>query len=444
MIRRELLTDLKLWAKKSDRKPLVLRGARQVGKSTLVEEFAKQYDVYLKLNLEKTFDAELFERYNDINELIDAIYVANRKEKLEGSTLLFIDEIQNSAKAVAMLRYFHEEANWLHVVAAGSLLESLMDRHISFPVGRVEFMAVHPCSFTEFLNGIGETFDEGLINNINADAAHGRIMQYFKNFTVVGGMPAIVNKYAEQRDILASDHLYEGLLSTYSDDVEKYAPSQNLTQIIRFLITSGWAYAGSTITFERFGASNYRSREVSEAFRILEKTMLLELVYPTTSTQLPLLEARSRKPKLIWLDTGLVNYMADIRHEVFSTSDILDVWRGSVAEHVVAQELIAKQTKVLTKRHYWVRPKTDSSAEVDFVATHKGMLIPIEVKSGHNAKLKSLHIFMDKAPHNIAVRVWSNPLSIDEVSTVNGKMFKLINIPFYYVSVLDKVLDKYV
>ena len=139
----------------------------------------------------------------------------------------------------------------------------------------------------------------------------------------------------------------------------------------------------------------------------------LKDITPTTSTQLPLLEARSRKPKLIWLDTGLVNYVSDIRHEVFSTSDILDVWRGS-------------------------------EAEVDFVVTYKGMLIPIEVKSGHNAKLKSLHIFMDKAPHNIAVRVWSNPLSIDEVSTVNGKMFKLINLPFYYVSVLDKVLDKYV
>lgn len=444
MIQRKLLGYLKDWAKGNDRKPLVLRGARQVGKTTLVNEFAKGFEAYLKLNLDNERDASLFEDYSDLNALIDTIYVLNEKTKKDVPTLLFIDEIQNSPKAVAMLRYFYEDAKWLHVITAGSLLESLIDRRISFPVGRVEYLAVHPCSFSEFLNGIGEDFSQNLIETINASPVHDRMMQFFKTFTVVGGMPNVIKNYALNRDILACDKIYDGLLASYSDDVEKYAHTPSSIQTIRHIITHGWNYAASPVTFERFGGSNYRSREVGEAFRTLEKTMLLELVYPITNTQLPLLPALRRKPKLIWLDTGIVNFVADIRAEVFSTADIQDAWRGLVAEHIVAQELIASETKVSKHRQYWMRNKKGSSAEVDFVITYKGKIIPIEVKSGHNTKLKSLHLFMEEAPHDIAVRVWSQPLSIDEVATFSGKKFRLINLPFYYVGVLEMILDKYV
>ena len=368
----------------------------------------------------------------------------NERTKKNAPTLLFIDEVQNSPKAVAMLRYFYEDAKWLYVITAGSLLESLIDRSISFPVGRVEYLAVHPCSFTEFLNGIGESFSQDLIESINASPVHDRMMQFFKTFTVVGGMPNVVKNYAINRDILACDKIYDSLLTSYSDDVEKYAHSASLIQIIRHIISHGWNYAAAPVTFDRFGGSNYRSREVGEAFRTLEKTMLLELVYPVTNTQLPLLPALSRKPKLIWLDTGIVNFVADIRTEIFSAVDIQDTWRGLIAEHIVAQELIVSETKVSKHRQFWVRNKKGSSAEVDFVIAYKGKIIPIEVKSGHNAKLKSLHLFMDEAPHDIAVRVWSQPLSVDEVVTFNGKKFRLINLPFYYVGVLEKVLDKYI
>lgn len=444
MIERKIINHLKEWSQSTDRKPLVLRGARQVGKSTLVNEFAKNYDVYLKLNLEKETDNLLFEEYSDINALIDAIYRHNQQIKQQSPTLLFIDEIQYSPKAVMMLRYFHEEASWLHVIAAGSLLESLIDRKISFPVGRVEYLAVHPCSFVEFLNGIGETFDQQLVENIKAAAVHSRIMQHFNNFTIVGGMPEIIQKYTENRDVLVVEPRYDSLLATYLNDVEKYANKESLVHIIRFLIENGWNYAASTISFERFGGSNYRSREVGEAFRLLEKTMLLELVYPVNSTQLPILAQHARRPKLVWLDTGIVNYVANVRSDLYNVSDIQDVWRGLIAEHIVAQELIALETKVMKRRHYWSRPKSEASAEVDFVIPYKGMLIPIEVKSGHNAKLRSLHQFMDRTPHDIAVRIWSNPFSIDEASTISGKKYKLLNVPFYYVCVLEKVLDKFV
>jgi uncharacterized protein len=442
MINRKLISYLRKWKTEEDRKPLVLRGARQVGKTTLVNEFAKDFEVYLRLNLDKAADRQLFEDYEEINTLISAVYLLNGQLKREVPTLLFIDEIQNSPRAVAMLRYLYEEASWLYVIAAGSLLESLINRTISFPVGRVEYLAVHPCSFAEFLNGIGETFDENLVESLQAEAVHSRVMQQFRNFAIVGGMPAVIKKYAQMHDVLACDKVYDSLLTSYSDDVEKYAHTDTLIQVVRFLIAEGWRYAGTTISFERFGGSNYRSREVGEAFRLLEKTMLLELVYPTTSSQLPILSARSRKPKLIWLDGGIANYVAGVRKELFSATDIQDIWRGMLAEQIVGQELIAHATSVNKHRQFWVREKTSSSAEVDFVIGYNGLVIPVEVKSGTNAKLKSLHLFMDEAPHDVAVRVWSNPLQVDTVKTSRGKTFRLINVPFYYVCVLESVLEK--
>lgn len=147
MFERNALTQLKEWAARPNHKPLVLRGARQVGKTTLVDQFAKEYGVYLKLNLEKSADRQLFESGMSMEELVTTIYLLNNQERKTVPTLLFIDEIQNSPQAVAMLRYFYEEVSGIDVIAAGSLLENLIDKHISFPVGRVEYMAVRPCSF---------------------------------------------------------------------------------------------------------------------------------------------------------------------------------------------------------------------------------------------------------------------------------------------------------
>ena len=160
MIQRSALKFLTEWKESEDRKPLVIRGARQVGKTTLVKEFAKQYDVFLDLNLENPTDRQLFEDYQQIQELITAIFFHKKKQKNGGTTLLFIDEIQFSKPAVAILRYFYEEANDIHVIVAGSLLETIIDvRKISFPVGRVQYMALRPCSFLEFLDGMGRQFD---------------------------------------------------------------------------------------------------------------------------------------------------------------------------------------------------------------------------------------------------------------------------------------------
>ena len=442
MIRRKIIESLQQWKDQSDRKPLVLRGARQVGKTTAVMEFAKQFDVFLHLNLEKTVDRNLFEQQEEVNELIRAIFLHKKQEINGGSVLLFIDEIQYSKKAVAVLRYFYEEANHIYVIAAGSLLETVMDvRRISFPVGRVEYLAMRPCSFLEFLNGIGENFDAGLVGNLDATLVHHRIMKLFYHYTIVGGMPAVISKYAENQDILSLKRYYNSLLQSYRDDVEKYTKNANMIKMIREILENGWLLAGSIITFEKFGGTDFSSKDMSMAFQTIQKAMLLELVSPTSGVQMPLIPNSRQRPKLIWLDTGLVNFVAETQQDLFSVKDIQDIWRGRIAEQIVAQELLTLDDNLSAKRIFWKRDKHGSEAEVDFLYKYKGLAIPVEVKSGHNAKLKSLHLYMDETPHNYAIRVWSNPFSVDRVTTPGGKSFLLINLPFYYVGVLNKVLD---
>ena len=443
MFYRNAIQELRAWASRPGHKPLVLRGARQVGKTTLVDEFAKEYAVYLRLNLEKASDRRLFDADMPMDELVSAIYLLNNKERLPARTLLFIDEIQNSPRAVALLRYFYEEVEGIDVIAAGSLLESLIDRHISFPVGRVEYMAVRPCSFNEFLGALGDTgLQEAQRQAAVPLPLHEECARLFQLFTVVGGMPEAVSAYAENRDFVALRSIYETLLDGYRDDVEKYSASDSARNVIRHILNVGWANAARRITFERFGNSSYRSREIGDAFRTLEKTMLLELVYPTTQTQLPLMPEPKRAPKLLWLDTGLVNHAVGLQRELLETPDICDVWTGAVAEHVVGQELLGDDFRFSSWRCFWVNG-TGSEAEVDFVFQHAGRIVPVEVKAGHNSRLRSLHRFMEKAPHDLAVRFWSRPVAVDEVTTPGGKRFRLLNLPYYYAGRLEAALEKW-
>jgi hypothetical protein len=412
-----------------------------VGKTTVVTEFGKTFSVFLHLNLEKRGDAALFDHTDDSKELLDDIHLHLKKRKTMGDTLLFIDEIQNSAKAVSMLRYFYEETPELYVVAAGSLLESLIDVHVSFPVGRVEYMALRPCSFLEYLNGVDDEFDADAIRSLKATPIHERMMRHFRQYAILGGMPAVIKKYAENYDMLATEPIYESLITSYRDDSEKYAKNDTQRSLLTHILTSGWAEAAETISFVGFAGSNYKSREMSEAMRTLERAMLLELVYPVVSDKIPMLANMKRRPKLIWLDTGLVNYQAHIRENLFSTSEVMDMWRGRIGEQIVAQELLAYSSNILSKRYFWARDKAQSPAEVDFVTQHNAMVVPIEVKTGQNSKLKSLHTFMDNVDHDVAVRVWSQPFSVDRVLTPGGKEFTLINLPFYYLSQLNRIID---
>ena len=441
MFRRKVISKLEAWRQNEHHKPLILRGARQVGKTTIVNQFGESFQNYLYFNLEIQENVHLLEMDIPLSSLVQLMFARLGVSPKEGDTLIFIDEIQNSPKTIARLRYFYEQRPDLYIIAAGSLLENLVDVKVSFPVGRVQYLAMRPCSFCEFLEAIG---NGSLLNVISqnweyASPFHNELMHLFNQYTIVGGMPEAVQKYAETGDVLALDDIYETLIQSYKDDSEKYVKGNKLTNVVRFLLTYGWAFAGETITLGNFANSGYKSREVAEAFRLLEKAMLLELIYPVSSTQIPAIPETRRRPKLVWFDTGLVNYQAGVRQEIIGSTEMVDSWRGHIAEQVVAQELQALDDRVSSRRSFWAR--ANNGAEVDFIITYKSKIYPVEVKSGTNAHLRSLQVFIDNSPADIAVRVWSNPFSVDNLTTLNGKQFRLINLPFYLIWRIDSILQ---
>jgi predicted AAA+ superfamily ATPase len=443
MFKRQIINDLSSWSKKTDRKPLILRGARQVGKTTLVLEFAHKYKQFIHLNLDNKQEKDIFEKAESFESLIDSIFFLSKKEKHVKPTLLFIDEIQNSGEAIKSLRYFYEKCPEIHVIAAGSLLETTLNHEISFPVGRVEFLPVRPFSFYEYLEAIDES---RLLEKINAmevnDFYHGILTGHFQDYTVIGGMPEIVQKYVNTKDLVSLGSIYQSLIAGYNDDVEKYATSSAGVNYIRHIIRTGMNYAGQRIKFEKFGESDYRSREMGESFRLLEKTMLIELVYPVSQTHFPLLPNFKKSPRLYWLDIGLVNYASGTQYEVFSSVDIGSAWRGISAEIVVGQELLAYEPSILSKRYFWTRESKNALAEIDFLFSYKGTLIPIEVKSGEKGTLKSLHSYMEAASHSFAVRIWNRKMHTDEITLPSGKTYTLISIPYYLISQLNNILNK--
>jgi predicted AAA+ superfamily ATPase len=345
-------------------------------------------------------------------------------------------------EAVAQLRYFHEQAQDLYVIAAGSLLESLISRRINLPVGRVEFCIMYPLSFQEYLIATGEEQALELLKNIPVpEYAYGKLLKLFNRYTLIGGMPEVVGIDAETNDIQQIIPLYEGLLVSYIDDVEKYASNQSMVRIIRHIINNAFYEFGNRITYKGFGRSNYRSREISEAFQLLEKTMFLRLIYPTTQISLPILEDRKKSPKLQILDTGLVNYYAGIQKELFQSEDISHFYEGRIAKHIIGQELLTLKSSSLHRMNFWVREKKQSNAEVDFVIAHNDKLIPVEIKSGSTGRLRSLHQFIDLAPHDYAVRFYSGKVQIDNIKSINKKPFHLLNLPYFLAGELERYLD---
>ncbi len=442
MIQRVLNTKLHEWRLSKNRKPLLLRGARQVGKTTLVNIFANEFEQYIYINLERNKDKKLFEGLDEIPEIIQNISLQKNLDSYKTKeTLLFIDEIQELPHLINKLRYFYEDAPELYVIAAGSLLEMTLSKTIKFPVGRINFLVVKPFSFHEFLIALNEekAIEQYHIIPFNSFASQ-KLQDLFRVYTLVGGMPEAVMQYAETKDILQLAETYENLLVSYIDDIEKYAKNHTQSQVLRHLINNHLNYANERISFGNFAQSNYGSREVSEAMHLLEKNLLIYLIYPTTNRQLPILPNRKRKPRLQALDTGLVNYFSKIQHLIIGSQDLSAVYNGKIIEHIIGQELLTISSLPLHKLNFWVRQKSGTAAEIDFVIPYEGKLIPIEVKAGKTGKLKSLHIFMNKTRHNMAVRLYAGKLTIDVIETNNKKYF-LLNLPYFLTAHIISYLD---
>ena len=442
MFKRDIFEELQKWHQKEARKPLVIRGARQVGKTTVVRQFSDEFKQYIYINLELPEDRKPFEEFSNFDTLLQSLFfLKNLSLSKRKETLIFIDEIQEVPEALQQLRYFYEEAPEIPVIAAGSMLESLFHTEVSFPVGRVEYLVIHPVSFPEFLGAVGETAAlEQLMNIPLATFAQDKLMQLFRTYCVIGGMPEIVARYSEDKDLTALNTTYESLLVSYMDDVEKYAASNAQANYIRHAIRSCFAEAGKRIKFQGFGNSTYKSREMGEALRTLEKALLIHLIYPQTSPVLPLQPDYDRSPRLQFLDTGMLNYFVGIQKEIIGTADLSSVYGGTMIEHITGQELLARQYSALHGLNFWVREKNTSVAEIDYIYKYEGKLIPVEVKSGSDGRLRSLHLFMDLVPHVMAIRFYAGELHISVITTPGQKTFYLLNLPYYLVSQIENYL----
>lgn len=441
MIQRSIIKELREWKERQSRKPLILRGARQVGKTTAVNLFARDFKQYIYLNLEEENDKVLFLSYRSIDTLIQALFFERGMRLGETDTLIFIDEIQEVPEALNMLRYFYEKYPQYSVIAAGSLLESLFDTKVSFPVGRVEYKVVHPFSFREFLVAMNEEMALEQYDKIPMNGfAHNKLLSLFHTYTLIGGMPEVVLSYVKNRDIVALTPIFDSLIGTYLDDVEKYTSTSSQTQIMRHAIKSVFMEAGNRIKFNGFGNSTYGSREMGEVLRTIEKAMLIHLVYPTTQTELPFMPDIKKSPRLQVLDTGLLNYSAHLQKEVFGADDLNNVYKGHIAEHIVGQELLANQTSLLHKPLFWVSEKKDSVAELDFLVSMNGEMVPVEVKSGATGRLRSLHLFMKLYKGDIAVRLYAGEVRKDDIVTPQGKAYTLISLPYYLTGKIGEYL----
>lgn len=444
--KRTIENYLQQWKVSKSRKPLIIRGARQVGKTTLIRDFAKSYQNAIVLNLERKGDLRYFDDFDDVRTIVEALFLANRiPSSAIGNTLLFIDEIQESPKAIQLLRYFYEDIPELHVISAGSLLEFAMRKVHSFPVGRVEFLYLHPLNFQEYLEAAGE---QELLNQLKIvpvkPAAHKLLMDAFHRYAIIGGMPEVVKTDVQQHSLSDLPRVYESIWGTYKNDVEKYTSNDTERKIIKHLMDTSPLYLDERIKFQGFGNSNYRSREVGEAFRTLDDAKIVRLIYPTTDIHPPLKADLKKAPRLQFLDTGLVNYSLGIQAEMLAMQDLNSAYKGAVIPHLVTQELISLQSISAQTPNFWVREKTTSNAEVDLLYSYQGLIIPIEVKSGSTGSLKSLHLFIDAVDHPYAIRMYAGAFNVEKAVTPNKKPYLLMNLPYYAGTSLPQYIEWFI
>lgn len=439
-IERNAYSKLIEWKASKDRKPLLIRGARQVGKTTLVREFAKEYHHFIELNLERDADRDLFQMDN-VEKILNAAYLLKGVAPSEKSTLLFIDEIQESPKAIQLLRYFSEERPDIHVIAAGSLLEFALKEVASFPVGRIDYLYLHPLNFEEYLRGLK---NEGALEALNTiplpDYAHTILLDLFHDYAIIGGMPEIASQYIQEKNMAALAKTYNRLWQSYKDDAEKYARNDTNRNVIRHVIDTA-PYETDRIVYEKFGNSNYKSREVGDALRALNLAKIIRLIYPSTNLKPPINVDLKKRPRLQFLDTGLLNQILLHQGEMIGIDDLNDFYKGRIIQQLIFQEIISIHEDIEYIPHFWVRQKKDSNSEVDLVFRNGKYIIPIEIKSGKQGKLRSLHQFVERTNHPFAVRMFANKFKVEKVKTPGGKPYILMNLPYYLTTKLPKYLN---
>ena len=452
---------LKEWLHRPRRKPLVLRGARQVGKSTLVELFCESEagrDL-VTVNLERhPHLAEAFAT-NDPATILNLVSTVSGKPVSDRS-ILFIDEIQAVPRAIASLRYFFEDMPHRPVVAAGSLMAFMLSDHtFSMPVGRIEYLNLGPMTFTEFLKAVGqdrlareiETY-EWLSDGpppVPHLLIHRRLLELLRLYQFIGGMPEAVRIYSESENLPAVSAVHAGIVDTWRDDFPKYAARRDLTRMLRVFHFAA-RNAGRKVKYSNVSPDD-QSATVRRDVDLLEMARVISRVTHSHCTGLPLQRDVNQKVfKLIFLDVGLMNAICGLGWQTLAEQTPVQlVNAGPAAEQFIGQHLqyllAARPNRELT---YWLREGRSSNAEVDYVAEFGGCIVPIEVKAGRAGTLKSLHQFVFEKRVPFAVRFHADLPDLQAIDTEvrrgsgTGRVrYRLLSLPLYLVEQLPRILE---
>lgn len=396
------------WKDSARRKPLLLRGARQVGKSWSVRNLAIQFEYFVEINFEKRPEViEVFKSTGDVKEICRTLSMLYDTPIIPGKTLLFLDEIQTSKDAIKSLWFFKEDYPELHVVAAGSLLEFALKGLRNFGVGRLTMMMMYPFSFDEYLSAIRKHgLREAIVNaspaNPLPEVLHNEIVRHYRMFLIVGGMPASVSAWVEAGDFNICAKEQRDIQLSYYLDFAKYSNEADV-QLLRNTLQSVVMQTGNKFMYSKV-SGGYRSKDVQTALNLLMDAGIVKKVMCTAANGLPLgAEVKQNFNKYIYLDTGLMLRILDldfggaseVKGEILTATSADLVNRGSIAEMSVGLEILKCPNEGIERElFYWENTANGASSEIDYVAAYHMKVLPIEVKAATSGKMKSLRLFM--------------------------------------------------
>jgi len=425
-VERYIYSDLNTWAIRSRRKPLIIRGARQVGKTWLVENLARfEFDYMVKVDFEESPELiSLFEGDLNPQKICAELELRSGIDILEGKTLLFIDEIQLCPRAIIALRYFYEQMPKLHVIAAGSLLEFALGE-ISFPVGRTQSLEVNPMNFSEFLLATGHSKAAEICNSPLAEvsaATHSFLLGLLREYWMVGGMPESVLEYIQTKSIKSASEVQDEIYTTFHLDFNKYKPKTDIN-CLKSVLSNVATTVGKQVKYTGL-AKDSTIPTIKKAYESLTQARIVKKVRSVSRPGIPLLAHSSdKKFKSLYLDIGLMNRAMGIEYsEALNHTNLLAIYRGQLAEQFVGQEFVSASENQL---YYWARDAKSSSAEVDFLWQVKTNLVPVEVKDGPSGRLRSMHLYRDSYNPPYSVVFHSGQMGI-------LKEEKIVFLPLYF------------
>jgi uncharacterized protein len=437
---RDISQELVKWKLSKNRKPLIIRGARQIGKTWVVRELGnKHFEHFVEINFEQAPEFKsIFETLDPWN-IIKLLSISIGETIKPGKSLLFFDEIQQCPKGITALRYFFEQMPELHVISAGSLLEFVLNSDtFSQPVGRVDYLFMHPLSFGEYLNARNKhdlrAFCRSLklntqVNSIIIKKLEGLLTDY----CFVGGMPRPVSAMLETEDFEQVKREQLSIIQTYRNDFGKYKkriPSELLEQV--FQTTPG--LVGQKYKYVTV-APNYRAETIRKALILLGKAGLVQQIFSTSAKGLPFsMHKKDNVFKVLYLDIGLMQRVLDVSKEIYQAKNLLSVFKGALMEQFIGQQLLTVHSWFEERKlYYWQREKPTSKAEVDYIWQNGSKIIPVEVKSGKTGTLKSLHLFLSENTSSFGVRFSHQALGFEK---------NLLSIPLWAVESFSKLIDE--